>query len=406
MFFRLLKLYGLGVTMKLYRTAIRCWWNKAPVNDRIRSLAAKMGEDRKAGSSDAVGWLYHDYALPEHSLRAHRKNTDKRLGMLKKKVMIRGSSVLDIGCSSGGMTTGMALLGASRAAGVDYDATAIAIAQAVSEKYGITNTQFTAADLMTYDVPQADIILWLSHWMWMVQALGLDAARDLLFTIPQRAQTSVMVFESGAGDKSAPIKGTNQKSILEFLRGWSPFRTIENCGPFPDGWSEQGEEPRNVYICRNSQSTFTDGYQSIAKRIDARTLRKTYKEKFGWAKDWELEILKKLEGNPHFPKILGQGDDYLDLEWRGFNATKEDDLSQLNDIVKSLASAGIVHRDIRPGNLLWQEGNLTLIDFGWAWIDGRKPPIDAPEYLGNGFYENNDWDDAKAAEKVIVSLQN
>jgi thiamine kinase-like enzyme len=135
-------------------------------------------------------------------------------------------------------------------------------------------------------------------------------------------------------------------------------------------------------------------------------LRKTYKEKFGWAKDWELEILKKLEGNPHFPKILGQGDDYLDLEWRGFNATKEDDLSQLNDIVKSLASAGIVHRDIRPGNLLWQEGNLTLIDFGWAWIDGRKPPIDAPEYLGNGFYENNDWDDAKAAEKVIVSLQN
>ncbi len=397
--FRLLRLYGVITTIRLYRSALGCWRNGSPVNDRIRGLILRMGEKQMPGSADAPGWLYHDYALPEHGLKAHRKNTDRRLRLIKKHVTVPHASVLDIGCSSGGMTTGMALLGASRAVGVDYDPAAIAMGNAMKDKYGLCNVRFDCADFMNYEVPQADIILWLSNWMWIVKAHGLDAGKKMMFDVPTKAETSVMVFESGASDKSAPIVGTTQKHIEEFVRAWSPFSEVKNIGPFDDHWSAKGEQPRNVLICKKPGRRW-EGYQSRVERIDAWTVRKTYKEKFKWARDWEIRCLEKLKNNARFPRVRNQGDGWIELNWAGHAARGTDDLSQLTTIVKDLKAAGIVHRDIRPGNLLWQEGMLTLVDFGWAWIGNEKPPIDAPDYLGDGFYAPGEWDDAKAAEKV------
>ncbi len=401
---RLLRLYGVMTTIRIYRSALDCWGNRSPVNDRIRTLALQMGEKQFAGSSDATGWLYHDYALPEHGLKAHRKNTDRRLRLIKKHVTINHASVLDIGCSSGGMTTGLALLGASRATGVDYDPAAIALGNAMKDKYGLCNVHFDCADFMNYKIPQADIILWLSNWMWIVKAHGLDTGKKMMFEVPTRANASVMVFESAASDKSAPIVGTTQKHIEEFVRAWSPFSQVLNVGPFDDHWSQKGEQPRNVLICTKPQTRW-DGYQSRVERIDAWTVRKTYKEKFGWAKNWELRCLEKLKDNPHFPRVRNHGDNWIEFGWLGHTPRKSDNLAQLQIIIDDLRSARLVHRDIRPGNLLWQEGNLALIDFGWAWIDGEKPPMDAPDYLGDGFYTPGRWDDGEAAAKVVAKLR-
>jgi len=401
--FRLLKLFGFSTTLRLHRTAISCWWTNAPINERIRRFVSRMAEEQCAGSSVQTGWLYHNFALPEYGFRSHRQNTDRRLALIRKHVPFAHSRVLDIGCSSGGMTLGMALLGASQVFGVDYDPTAIDVAKAVAEKYDITNARFDAADFMTYTLPQVDTILWLSQWMWMVKQHGMEEGRRLLFEVPKNTQASFMAFESAAADKSAPIQGATQKTIEEYLRAWSPFADVRNAGPFQDEWTLPGEEARNVYVCSRPEWKWK-GYQSTAERRDTRTVRKTYKESFRWAGAWESRCLKKLEASPHFPKVLAEGDGWIDLEWMGHAARGTDDLAQLSDITQALQGAGIVHRDLRPENLLWKEGVLSLIDFGWAIIDGQKPPVEAPDYLGCGYYDAPNWDDEEAARRVVKKL--
>jgi eukaryotic-like serine/threonine-protein kinase len=43
-------------------------------------------------------------------------------------------------------------------------------------------------------------------------------------------------------------------------------------------------------------------------------------------------------------------------------------LSHVCDRVKTLHDLGVVHRDLKPGNILWRPGqhSWTLIDFGCA----------------------------------------
>lgn len=58
---------------------------------------------------------------------------------------------------------------------------------------------------------------------------------------------------------------------------------------------------------------------------------------------------------------------------------------QLIDILKYLHGEGVVHRDIRLPNVLFNDNRIYLVDFGLArWIDNKKfkPEIDF-SYLGN-----------------------
>ena len=81
-------------------------------------------------------------------------------------------------------------------------------------------------------------------------------------------------------------------------------------------------------------------------------------------------------------------------------ATADAPLSQLDDVVRGLTSAAIVHRDICPENLMSRDGRLFLIDFEWAVVGGVSPPAIPKSGLGRGYYVYGQWDDAAAAEKV------
>ena len=130
--------------------------------------------------------------------------------------------------------------------------------------------------------------------------------------------------------------------------------------------------------------------------------KKRYKREYTWTRDIEIRCLRRLESFPHFPRLLDSGGDWIKIEWVGNRVTKRSQLDQLDEIVRILSRSGIVHRDIIPSNLLFKDEQLFLVDFGWAIVDGKEPPVKAPEGLAKGFYTYGEWDDARAAKKVCA----
>lgn len=117
--------------------------------------------------------------------------------------------------------------------------------------------------------------------------------------------------------------------------------------------------------------------------------------------------------------------DYVIFEWiDGIpvedymeNATedkKSNIKEQMIEIYDTLQKAGIMHRDIRPGNLLMVDGKLKLIDFQYA-IDINKPKeldcvkdnLNIPIHLGNcNFrYKPYAWRDSSSIIKCMKYLQ-
>lgn len=395
----LAELYGFSRTLRLFKSD-RDSRNKHPlINERIISLASRIGSGEYIdGSSTKLGMLYHDYALPETQLKAHRTNSISRLLLLKKHLPIYKARILDIGCGPGGISLGLALLGALKVTGVDHDKTAIELAIAIAEKYKIDNAEFYTSSLADFNISEADIIVWLSQWMWIVKQKGLEYGKDMLFEIPRKTGAHFMAFESAADDGKAAIKRSTQSDIENFLRLCTPFTIIRNIGPFKDEWRKPGQE-RLVFICSHPQFAWR-GKEATITRIDRVTVVKEYEPQRLWAKNLEALCLRRLEPFPHFPRLLDVGENWIKMEWAGNHVNKPSELEQLDEIVKILSSVGIVHRDICPENLLYRDGQLFLIDFGWAIVDDKEPPATPGKGLGRGFYEFGVWDDALAAKKL------
>lgn len=94
--------------------------------------------------------------------------------------------------------------------------------------------------------------------------------------------------------------------------------------------------------------------------------------------DSSIYIMDFIEGKTFEEIIFADG--------RVFSVEEIHDIAlQLIDILKHLHSLGIVHRDIRVPNVVYNEGDVYLVDFGLARrIDGRKYTADVDfSYLGD-----------------------
>ena len=397
-------LYGSRQAIRILFNFIYARLTKSQINKEIKSAVAHIGiNGLSQGSSTKHGWLYHDYALPDEFHDVHRRNTEVRLQHMCKHVNFSTQRVLDIGCSSGGIAIGVALLGASEVTGIDHDQNMLRVGRAISTKYWLHNVAFRHDRIPCHTLPKVDVIIWLSQWMWIVKQQGLSAAQQLLCDVPMSTGATTLIFESAANEGKAAITGTSQADIERFLHEWGPFSEVRNIGPFPDQWRAAGYE-RMVFVCNNPVYAWK-GKKSIITRIGGNRVRKTYDRSWLWAKDNEAISLKRLSGSDNFPRLLDEGEDWVEMEWAGSRFSVPHHLDQLNEITNALRESNIVHRDICPENILSRDGRLMLIDFEWAMIDGKETPVSPPPKLGRGFYTHGRWCDETAAHNVASKIR-
>ena len=134
------------------------------------------------------------------------------------------------------------------------------------------------------------------------------------------------------------------------------------------------------------------------------------KEQVNWLEypliENEYKMLKKVDSR-HFPKALAMDGKKIFIEDCGEPMTvlntPDDWEDQLKEIVSDLKHFGVIHRDIRPDNLMVKNGVIMLIDFGWACEEGDETP--APECLGFPYKPSWGFDDAFSMRKVIKELK-
>ena len=150
----------------------------------VQEMVSKI-DSKIPGSNTRKGWLYHDFNLPDHFAHVHRPNTKARLDHISPHLDFTGKKVIDLGCSSGGITLGIAMMGADHAYGADYDRNMIEIGKAMASNHQIVNASFhemiipDPEHLKKNTFPHADVLVWLSQWMWCVKQDGLEEAKHL-----------------------------------------------------------------------------------------------------------------------------------------------------------------------------------------------------------------------------------
>ncbi len=97
-----------------------------------------------------------------------------------------------------------------------------------------------------------------------------------------------------------------------------------------------------------------------------------------------------------FPEVLRFKDNVIQTAYMGHRIeggivanVPPDWAKQMSEILAVMFRVGVRHNDIKPHDILVQDGQLHLIDFGWALPLCEKIPTSWPEGLG-GIFRSRD----------------
>lgn len=108
-----------------------------------------------------------------------------------------------------------------------------------------------------------------------------------------------------------------------------------------------------------------------------------------WQKTREAAFLLALHGQPGFPELVGVDSTRLYMTHCGGRLYKglieqigiNQIHSALDEMLCKLACAHIKHRDITRYNVVWGNGVLTLVDFGWSIWDWEDDTPELPPHV-------------------------
>tara|TARA_Y100001968_G_scaffold268912_1_gene259505 strand:+ start:2521 stop:3099 length:579 start_codon:yes stop_codon:yes gene_type:complete len=119
----------------------------------------------------------------------------------------------------------------------------------------------------------------------------------------------------------------------------------------------------------------------------------------------EVLFLKKLNG-VNAPLLINRGKDWIEMENCGEILTRKnlplDWRKQISSITNNLSNLGIIHRDIKEGNVLVKNNKIYLIDFGWAVFVDEKYYISPRELTKE--LKVNIYDNYQALHNLVNSL--
>lgn len=218
------------------------------MTDFPRLLAALPGNILEYGGSNS-GKLYANYPWPPlDKLPAHRDNTMERLTFLLEALGgdVSGKSILDIGCSNGALSIGMALQGAY-VVGCDWNGAELEIAELAAKVMGVRKTvtfqQLDVANPLSRQtwawmplMAKRDICLFLSVWKWIVRSRGIEAANTMLREISRKG--GILLFESGVTDSGIDLVPYKKADMEQILRDNTSYTKIEMVGSVPQDWQK------------------------------------------------------------------------------------------------------------------------------------------------------------------------
>ena len=136
-------------------------------------------------------------------------------------------------------------------------------------------------------------------------------------------------------------------------------------------------------------------FSATVLRVDEKRVRKTFTEavqRYSMQQMFDNEVgaLKRVQHLPGFQQLLEYDFPHITTRYCGVELPKSqpdhpaDVLQQMEAFVQALDTVEMVHRDVLPRNILYHEGQLTLIDFTWAYYPGCafNNINDAPRGLG------------------------
>lgn len=125
----------------------------------------------------------------------------------------------------------------------------------------------------------------------------------------------------------------------------------------------------------------------------------------------EIVMLSLLKDFTHVPNLLGYDDNKLTISMsycgervNEFNLPTNW-IDQMVYILDVLKDQNISHNDIKPTDILVQDGKLMLIDFGWAINIDNQIPDDWPISIGGEYkYRTKKFNDSYSFLKSIKSI--